>query len=654
MRLISDIESNGLLDAITKIHMIVHRDIDTNEVHIFNSVDPKRTIEMGLKMAMEAELTVWHNGIGYDVPAIQKLYPWFKLDPKKLIDTLVYARLVFPDTWDQDTKLYIKGKFPGNLRKRQSLEAWGHRLGENKGEYAGDPLILDEKERKARKWESWNEAMEIYCCQDTQVTLKLYNLLVSKNYSQEAVDIEHGVAWILARQERHGFMFDKPAAAKLLALLVKEKLRIEEELITVFKPMWMRDGLMVPKADRKVFRRDPRGCDSRRVKEKGKEAYLEQGWYEGYTEGAQFLKIKLTDFNPTSRDHIALWLKRLYGWRPTEFGKDGKPTVDETILNQLPYPEAKVLQKYLMVGKRLGQLAEGKEAWLKHEKNGRMHGSVNPIGAVTRRMTHSKPNMGQVPASYSPYGHECRALFIVPKGKVLVGADAAALELRDLAGYLAAYDGGEYIRVVLDGDKKLGTDIHSVNAKALGLDPKGLYFDGETGRDIAKTWFYAWIYGAGDEKLGFILTRKPSNRSAGAKSKTDFLRNLPAFGKLVKRVKNVAKERGHLKGLDGCILKVRSQHAALNTLLQSAGAIQMKKALCILDDSIQALGLVPGINYEFVANVHDEWQIEADEQHGETIGKLAVEAIRKAGEFFKFKCPLDGEYKLGRSWAETH
>jgi len=618
------------MDEVTQIHCLVLRNIDTGKVHIFNSQSPVMTIEAGLAMASAADLTVWHNGINYDCPVIQKLYPSHRWAEKKVIDTLVYARLVYPDLWDIDTKLYEKGKLPGHLRKRQSLEAWGHRLGEYKGDYQGDPSIADEKERKKRKWERWNQAMEDYCVQDTEVTLKLFLKLEAKDYSREAIGIEHGVAWIISRQERYGFGFDKAAAAQLLASLVKEKLRLEDELATVFKPMWMRDGkLFTPKADNKRH---------------------------GYVSGAVLQKIKLTEFNPGSRDHIALWLKRLYGWKPDEFTNDGKPKIDETVLNQLPFPEAKLLQRYLMVGKRLGQLAEGKEAWLKNEKNGRLHGSVNSNGAVTRRMTHSRPNMAQVPAGYSLYGPECRALFTVPKGKVLVGADAAALELRDLAGYMAAYDGGEYVKVVLEGDKSKGTDIHSVNARALGLDPKGTYFDGESGRDIAKTWFYAFIYGAGDEKLGFITKRikGPKARSAGKKSRADFMRNLPALGKLVERVKKAVKERGFLKGLDGCILHIRSQHSALNTLLQSAGAIQMKKALIILDESLKAIGLVPGVHYEFVANVHDEWQLEVDEEHGETVGKLAVEAIRKAGEYFKFKCPLDGEYGIGRSWAETH
>jgi DNA polymerase I len=271
-------------------------------------------------------------------------------------------------------------------------------------------------------------------------------------------------------------------------------------------------------------------------------------------------------------------------------------------------------------------------------------------------MTHSKPNMGQVPSGKSEYGHECRECWIVAAGKKLVGADADALELRDLAGYMAIFDGGEYIKTVLEGDKSKGTDMHSVNCRALGMDPKQLIFGTETGRDVAKTWFYAFIYGSGDENLGYIVLRKwgAQAKKKGAALRKSFLENLPAMGKLVDSVKRKAKTVGHLKGLDGRRLTVRSMHAALNTLLQSAGAIQMKKALCLLDDSLQALGLIPGTHYEFVANVHDEWQIEVDDDKAERVGRMAVEAIRAAGIYFNFRCPLDGAYDIGNNWAETH
>lgn len=309
-----------------------------------------------------------------------------------------------------------------------------------------------------------------------------------------------------------------------------------------------------------------------------------------------------------------------------------------------------------MVVKRLGQLAEGKEAWLRAVgPDGRIHGRVNTNGAVTGRMTHSKPNMAQVPSAKSLYGHECRSLFIVSEGKLLVGADADALELRDLAGYMAIYDGGAYIDTVLRGDKSQGTDMHSVNCRALGMDPKARYGT-ETGRDKAKTWFYAFIYGAGDEQLGWILlgVRGEQAVKKGKAARAAFLKNLPAMGKLVESVKKRAKERGFLLGVDKRALPVRSQHAALNTLLQSAGAVQMKKALCLLDDSLQAAGYTPGLHYEFVANVHDEWQIEVDHDIAETVGRMAVQAIRDSGSFFNFRCPLDGNFDIGGNWNETH
>jgi len=377
----------------------------------------------------------------------------------------------------------------------------------------------------------------------------------------------------------------------------------------------------------------------------------------GYSEGAPLTKVKLTDFNLSSRDHIETWLRRDFGWQPKEFGAAGKATVDDDVISALPYREAQPLKEYFMVTKRIAAVAEGGEAWLKKVKpDGRMRGRVDPLGTVTYRMTHFGPNMGQVPGGKSPYGHECRALFGVPPGKKLVGADADALELRDLAGYMAIYDAGAYIKTVLEGDKSIGTDMHSVNCRALGLDPKGRYFDGESGRDIAKTWFYAFIYGAGDEKLGYITLRKwgAGAIQQGKKDRAAFLKNLRAMGLLVKDVKARAKVNKYLKGADGRPVPVRSQHGAVNSLMQSAGAIQMKKALCILDDSLQASGLVPGVHYEFVANVHDEWQIEADEDRAEFIGKAARQAIVDAGAFFNFRCPLDGAYDIGNNWSETH
>jgi DNA polymerase I-like protein with 3'-5' exonuclease and polymerase domains len=227
---------------------------------------------------------------------------------------------------------------------------------------------------------------------------------------------------------------------------------------------------------------------------------------------------------------------------------------------------------------------------------------------------------------------------------------------------MSRFDGGEYIRVVLASDdpevKAKGGDLHSINCRAIGLDPKGIYFDTSKGRDIAKTWFYGFIYGAGDGKLGSIILRLPVDhpqcRAKGAATRAKFLKDLSAMGKLVEALRTRIAEKGYILGLDGRVLRIRSSHAALNTLLQSAGAVLMKLALVILDNALQAKGLKPGDDYEFLANVHDEWQIECREHLAQMVGETAVESIRQAGEYFKFPCPLGGAFSVGATWADTH
>ncbi|MDB5751414.1 MAG: hypothetical protein JWP65_1835, partial [Ramlibacter sp.] len=323
-------------------------------------------------------------------------------------DTVVLARLHWADIFDHDKTLVKNGKMLSICMGRHSLEAWGYRLGDYKGDFAG-PWTAAEAIEKARTEGStltddrlvaaWLDTMEQYCIQDVEVTHDLYSRILGEQWDERCVVLETQVAHIVARQESYGFLFDNAKAGKLYAKLVQRRVELERQLQEVFKPLYRPDG--------KVF------SPARDSKQ------------HGYTEGAPMTKVKLVTFNPGSRDHIAHWLKLMRGWEPTEFTNDGKPKVDETVISKLQYPEAEPLKEYLMVGKRIGQLAEGDESWLKHIKaDGRIHGGVNTIGAVTGRMTHSRPNMAQVPASYSPYGHECRELFTVPPGKKLVGADA--------------------------------------------------------------------------------------------------------------------------------------------------------------------------------------------------------------------------------------
>lgn len=643
------VDFNDLKSTLKTIHCLVMMDVDTEEVFRFNDKTSPKRIVWGLKRLAEADELIGQNIVGFDIPAIQVLYPWFK--PKgKVTDTRVLSKLIYPDLRERDFAYAAKHpEFPKQLIGQHSLEAWGHRLGDYKDDFSKrmEALGLDPWGTLPPEYE---KEREDYCEQDVRVNVKQYRKFVGKGFSESSIELEHAVRAILNRQEAFGFMFDEEAAAKLYATLAARREELTRKLKEMFPPFFLSAGKHGGfKKDMRRFERHPCGAVRRKVKV----GEFVQGFYVETTKGAPYQPIKLVEFNPSSRDHIANRLQRVYGWKPGKFGEDGKPTVDEAVLDGLNYPPVEMLKEYLLVEKRIGQIAEGKQAWLKLVRNGRIHGRVDTMGAVTSRMSHDKPNVAQTPAVSSPYGKECRALFIVPHGTKLVGCDADALELRLLAGYMAKWDNGDYIRVVLNGRKEDGTDIHSRNRDAIGLKS----------RDAAKTWFYAFIYGAGDYKLGTIILsdmdgNKPKTKKAivtlGKKSRANFMKNLPALGKLSSKVRDAAVKRKRIRGLDGRYHPVRSDHAALNTLLQGAGAIIMKRALVIADEEAQSNGWVPGVDYEWVANIHDELQAQVREDVAEEFGKMVRGAIIKAGEYYGFACPMDGEFKIGNNWAETH
>jgi DNA polymerase I-like protein with 3'-5' exonuclease and polymerase domains len=463
-----------------------------------------------------------------------------------------------------------------SLEGGHSLAAWGQRLGFPKGDFSD--------------WDGGlTPEMETYCIQDTLVTQKLYNVLINElkynKFEQRSIDLEHKVQAIVAKQERNGFKLDEKKATILLSELTSKLANIEVSLQSIF-PVKVTERI----SDKTGKRLSP----------------------------------KVEVFNPGSRKQIG---ERLIekGWKPDRFTETGQPIVDEGTLEGLDIPEAKAINEYLMLQKRVAQI----ESWLKAlGSDGRVHGKVITNGAVTGRMTHMSPNMAQVPNSGSPYGEDCRDLWIVEKGYKLVGIDAAGLELRMLAHYMKD---DAYTSEVVSGD------IHTANQKAAGLET----------RNQAKTFIYAFLYGAGDAKIGTIV-------GAGAKEGQDlkarFLQNTPSLKELREKVSRVAKNTGTLPGLDGRRLQVRSDHAALNTLLQSAGAIVMKQAVVLLDESLSKFG----IDYKFVANVHDEWQIEVEESYADMVGKIGAQSIENAGKVLEMRCPLAGEYKVGNSWKETH
>jgi len=601
LRLVFDIETDGLLDDMTKVHSLVIKDVVSKQQWSCADKPGYVPLIQGVRLLNEADEIIGHNIINFDIPALKKV---FEFNPKgKVTDTLVISSLIYTNLKDIDIGLMKKGVLPNKLWGSQSLKAWGYRLGVLKGDFHEDA-----------DWSLWSPEMQEYCEQDVEVTIALLEKLESKNYSPQAIELEHRFATIIQKQIEYGFLFDVQAASSLYAEIAAKRAEIEQKVVKVFGSWYAPSGPVVT-PNRSVSYKDTLRGDR--------------------TEGCPFTPIKHVTFNPSSRDHIAFILKRRFGWEPTEFTDGGKPKVDETVLSGLDYPEARLLAEYFLLQKRAGQIAEGDQAWLKTVKSdGRIHGSVRTNGAVTGRCTHSHPNVAQVPAVGVPFGEQCRACFTVPRGRRLVGCDASGLELRCLAHYMARWDGGAYADVILNGD------IHTVNQKAAGLPT----------RNNAKTFIYAFLYGAGPEKIGSIIGK---GADAGKKLMARFLDRIPALKNLKQAVATAAK-RGYLIGLDGRHLHVRSEHAALNTLLQSAGALVMKQALIILYDDLTAAGYVHGKHYAFVANIHDEFQIEVDEDIAEMVGQMAAEAIRKAGEHFNFRCPLAGEYKIGGNWAETH
>ena len=481
-----------------------------------------------------------------------------------------------------------------------SLEKWGYKLGFKKIEFDD--------------YQNYSAEMLNYCVRDVQLnTLVLKELKKeAKGFSKESVCLEHDVADIMKRQEKDGFKFNEMGANLLLAELRQEMQSIEDEVHETFQPKWVDDKLVTPyvKKDGTLSKRGLTADEYERC--------LNTSNYK------PFMRKTLQEFNLGSRKQIGEYLTD-FGWKPERFTPTGQPIVDEKTLSQITHiHEANLIARFLLLQKRIAQI----ESWLEAlQDDGRVHGFVIPNGAITGRMTHRNPNLAQVPSSSSPYGKECRSCWIVEEGNKLVGIDASGLELRMLAHYM---DDKEFINEIINGD------IHTANQKLAKLES----------RDKAKTFIYALMYGAGDAKLGKVVGGSTSD---GKRARQYFFDNKPEFKSLRDRVQRASAKK-YLKGIDGRKLYIRNSHAALNTLLQGAGAIVMKKALSLLDTKLK----LNTIDYKFVANIHDEWQVEVRESQAHFVGLRAIDSIKEAGEYFNLRCPLDGEYKIGDNWSETH
>ena len=480
----------------------------------------------------------------------------------------------------EDTLVLGRLLFPA-VQKGHSLKEWCRRadVEQQKDEFDDFDGGLTDK-------------MVDYCIQDCLANADLYDWLDLQlayyQFSEESRQLEHDVCWIINEQMRNGFEFDEAGGMKLYRDLTRDMEHITQQLQEVFPPI------------------------------------VEERWSD---KTGKRLKDKVTVFNPGSRPQIAERLSTL-GAKWSELTPTGKPKVSETSLAENDHiPEARLVLEYLTKSKKLGLV----KAWLAAVDDGRIYGRVISNGAVTGRMTHTAPNLAQVPSDA-----DCRSLFTVRPGYKLVGCDASGLELRMLAHYM---QDPAYTEEILNGD------IHTTNQQAAGLST----------RPEAKTFIYAFLYGAGDAKIGSIIG---AGANEGRAIKRKFLRQVPALGRLIKRLEAMYKRNAtrdykgeaisSVLGLDGRRVWVRHEHAILNTLLQSAGAIVMKKALVLADKRLRG----GEFDYKFVANVHDEWQLEVREDDADAVGRILVDAIRDVGT--SLRCPLDGEYHVGTSWADTH
>lgn len=568
MRLAFDIETNGLLPELTTIHSLCIKHLDSGQTWSQASGSGTAILD-GLKLLQDADYITGHNIIGYDIPAIQKLYPWFK--PKGTVrDTLVMAKMIWPvdRLKDLDFPRWRAGTLPGQLIGAHKLEAWGYRMGRMKGEYSADVKDLskeyakhgdleqvpewarvlatvdDKGNPKLDPWLAWNQPMQDYCVQDVEVTEQLWKLIQGHfdgtgkaangiGWSERSIDLEHRTWAHLMKQEARGYGFDKEAGVKLAAEIKTRQVELEEKLVAVFGSWWQ------PQDDPKVGHKPAREYSEKmtqfpdiNVSRTGKNGKALKPYVGpplcSYHPDAPFVRIVRTTFNPKSRQHLGDRLQDVFGWKPTEFGgKNGdQAKVDETTIQAipesvLPSDLKELILEFLVNAKTLGQLADGNKSWIGLVKDdGCIHGRMDPLGTVSHRCAHFDPNIGQVPAvskEKQPDGTETPIMgwlggFGVECRKLWTPHPFRWQTGVDCSG-LELRLLGHYLHPYDGGAfatrvSTPGLDIHAENAKITGLT-----------RADTKTTTYAYLYGAGALKIGLGVGVPPEQIDELATSK---------------------------------------------------------------------------------------------------------------------------------------
>lgn len=606
-----DIECNGLKP--TQIWCCIVKDFDTGEIVSLLSHDEiKKWFE---KNKEEKTIYVGHNIISFDVPALNRI---------------LNLSIKFEDCVDSLTLSYL---YNPALEGGHSLEAWGYRVKHPKGDFSD--------------WSKYSKEMEDYCINDVNLTYKVYTQLTDKmrrlGFSELSAEIEHKIRVIIDQQQKTGFWFDKLGAESLRSYLRERQSDLSKSIHKLFPP----EKVLIKECS---LRRNKDGSyPSRLATARAKYHEVEIDEPAGV-----YRCFDLVPFNlgsPRQRVHRLLSL----GWEPSKFTEtktqefpEGFPKVDEDALikfaEESGRKEVSALAEWLVLQGRASML----DTWLNNlASDSRIHGKILTCGASTRRMLHSQPNTANIPSgAKAKYGHECRTLWGVQPGHglVLVGYDAAGLETAGLCHYL---NNPKATEVLL---RPKPDDVHTANAKRL-TEALGWEIDREW---ASKTSWYAWLYGAYEPKLGSIVGATKHGmheKVAGSIVIETFFRNVPGLKDLINDVQNEWKRsKGLLRTIDGGFVRCHSLNAALNYKIQSAGAIVMKLAAIILDEEAKA----KGIPFKKVGDIHDEGQLECQSEYADALGSLACSSITAAGRMLKFNVSLGGDYKIGKSWDETH
>lgn len=636
-RAVYDVEANGLLvpiydkktdtlqSIVNTVWCVIIHDMQTGEVLTYG---PNNLIN-AYKKLQEYDLLIGHNACGYDRHVMEGLIGMpNNLGPlPRHGDTLIMSKLLFGPK---------KAPTPDG---RHSLASWGKFLGSYKGDYTD--------------FSKYTPEMLLYCKQDVKVNVELYMYLYSKMTPDlaRAYVTECKISEIMAKQIMQGMHLDLVQHTDLMQVLEIGLAEARDELsktipnkIKYFKtPQYYTDS----ETDRRYS-----------LKGEAESAKIKKRLVDGP------LRFEEIPFNPNSPNQLIEFLVKTKGWKPQKFTDAGNPETGAKILENLPYPEMEAILNYRICDKRLSQCS----SWLNFMVEGRIHGSVNSSGAATWRMTHSLPNLAQVPAARKPYGKECRACWIPPPGMMMTGTDAKGLELRCLGNALAPYDGGRYMTLVLSGE------IHNRNMELLGLDD----------RDDAKTVIYAFNYSAGLLKLGMLCTDSESLNEEAKSVKlppvyVQYLReqgwynntniryakigmcvrkrlyaDITGLEELIAALKKENKEKGYITGIDGRRIFVSEEYSILNRRLQSDGGILMKYALLVHLALMEAEFSLHGARWGYMVNVHDEWQIWHEPVMAERAREIGNDSIRIAGEQLGFAIPLAGDSSSGYNWYETH